>query len=286
MSVWLLALIDDVALLLDDAAAMTKISIKKTAWILWDDLAVNAEKASWFASSRELPILWKITKWALLNKIIILPLAFILSATIPWIIPYILILGWIYLAFEWSEKIHEFISEKISHKKHDDKVDIILISEEEKVKSAILTDFILSIEIIILALSTVTDQSLTIQILAVSSVALIATFWVYWLVALLIRMDDVWFYFIEKWWVWSNLAKLWNSLVKWLPIIVKILWIVWTWAMILVAGWIFHHNIEFIHHFYETVSYIPSIIFDTILGFLVWYIFVVIFFIWRSIIKK
>lgn len=286
MSIWILALLDDVAMLMDDAAAMTKISIQKTAWILWDDLAVNAKQASGFDSAREIPLLWQITKWAFINKIIILPFAFLLTAFAPdWIIPTILVFGWFYLAFEWTEKIHEFLEYKIRWKKHKNGSEVIM-TESEKVKSAIFTDFILSIEIIILALSTVLDKSLTMQIIVTSIVAIIATVWVYWIVALIIRLDDMWLYLMNKTNEKKLKYKVWNILVKSLPFIIKWLWIVWTWAMLLVAGGIFTHNISFIHHIYEKINYIPSIIFDTILWFIAGYILVIIFFIWRKWFKK
>ena len=284
MSIWILAVLDDIAILADDAAVMTKLSIQKTAWILWDDLAVNAEKASGFNSSRELPVLWKITKWAILNKIIILPFAFLLSYFAPvWVIPTILVFGWFYLAFEWTEKIHEFLEHKIMWKKHKENTKIEM-TEKEKIKSAIFTDFILSIEIVILALSTVLDRPLSIKIIVVTIVAIVATLWVYWIVAMLVRIDDVWFYFQKK---KSNISKkVGTFLVLSLPYIIKLLWIIWTWAMLLVSGWIFTHNIWFIHHIYESVNYIPSIVFDTILWFIAGYILVVIFFIGRKIFKK
>ncbi len=287
MSIWILALLDDVSVLLDDAATMTKVSMQKTAGILWDDLAVNAEQASGFSASRELPILWRITKAALLNKIIILPFAFLLSYFAPdWVIPSILVFGGCYLAFEGTEKIHEFLEYKILHKKHDISQGDIVMNEDEKVKSAIFTDFILSIEIIILALSTVLDESLSIQIIVVSIVALAATFWVYGVVTFLVRLDDMGIFLMRKSSTWKLQYRFWSFLVSSLPIIVKILWVVWTWAMLLVAGWIFTHNIWFIHHFYEQLHFVPSIIFDTILWFFVGYILVGIFFIGRRMIKS
>ena len=285
MSIWLLALLDDIAMLADDAATMTKVSMTKTAWILWDDLAVNAKQASDFHASREIPVLIKITKGALLNKIIILPFAFLLTAFAPsWVIPTILVFGGLYLAFEWTEKIHEIILEKFFHTKHNDEKNEIVMTEQQKIKSAVFTDFILSIEIIMMALSTVLNFSLTIQIIVVTIVALLATFWVYWIVALIIRLDDIWYYLEKK---KSNISKkTWKILIASLPIIIKILAIVWTWAMLLVAGWLLTHNISLIHHFYETINYIPSIIFDTILWFIAGYILVVIFIIWKKVFKK
>jgi len=285
MSIWLLALLDDIAMLADDAATMTKVSMQKTAGILWDDLAVNAKQASDFSASREIPVLIKITKWALLNKIIILPFAFLLTAFAPtWVIPAILVFGWCYLAFEWTEKIHELILEKIFHTKHNDERKEVVMTEEQKIKSAVFTDFILSIEIIMIALSTVLEHSLLTQIIVATIVAIVATFWVYGIVALIIRLDDIWFYFVNK---KSQLSKkFWNFLIASLPVIIKILAVVWTWAMLLVAGWIFTHNINLVHHFYETINYIPSIVFDTILWFIVGYILVAGFMVWRKVFKK
>lgn len=283
MSIWLLALLDDVSILLDDAAAMTKISLQKTAGILWDDLAVNAEKASGFSASRELPVLWKITKWAMLNKFIILPFAFLLTAFAPnWVIPSILVLGGIYLAFEGTEKIHEFLEHILLNKSHNIDTNIVL-NEDEKIKSAITTDFILSVEIIILALSTVLDKSLFIQIIVVSIVALVVTFFVYGIVALLVRMDDFWIWLMQKSKFWKLQYRFWEILVSSLPKVVRLLWIVWTWAMLLVAWWIFAHNIWFFEHLKELLHYIPSLVFDTILWFIVGYILVIVLFVGRKV---
>ena len=188
------ALLDDIAALMDDVAAMSKITTKKTAGILGDDLAVNAEKASGFVSSRELPVLWAITKGSFINKLIILPIAFLLSAFLPWAVTLILVLGGIYLAYEGAEKIYEFFIPH-GHKKDVDIIEKltkeeILAAEKSKIKSAIITDFILSVEIVIIALGTVVGQTILFQSLVVSIVAIIATVGVYGIVALLIRMDD------------------------------------------------------------------------------------------------
>ena len=160
MSVGFFAVFDDIAMLLDDAAMMSKVAAKKTAGVLGDDLAVGAQKASGFSASRELPVLWAITKGSFKNKLIILPIAFLLSAFASWIIIPILMLGGLYLAFEGAEKIYEYFFP------HENKKETlkamseaeILVYEAKKVKSAILTDFILSIEIIIIALGTVLDK--------------------------------------------------------------------------------------------------------------------------------
>ncbi len=246
------ALLDDIAYLMDDVATMGKVATKKTAGILSDDLAVNAEKASGFVSSRELPVLWKITKGSLLNKIIILPFAFLLSAFLPVAVVIILVIGGIYLAYEGTEKIVEFLF----HRNHDQgEVDEIIDTpeeeieyENEKVKGAILVDFILSIEIVIIALGTVIEKPLSVQIPVVSIVSLIATVGVYGIVALIVRMDDMGLMLIRK----SNnkpgfKKSLGVLLVRTLPIVIRILAVVGTFAMILVAGGIFVHNIPQIH---------------------------------------
>ena len=188
------ALLDDIAALMDDVGAMTKIAGKKTAGILGDDLAVNAEKASGFVSSREIPVLWAITKGSLLNKLIILPIAFLLSAFLPWAVTVILLLGGLYLGYEGAEKIYEFfvphdLGEAKDRTQKLDKAQI-LNEEKEKIKSAVLTDLILSVEIVIIALGTVVTQPIGTQIMVVTIIALIATVGVYGIVALIVRMDD------------------------------------------------------------------------------------------------
>ena len=248
---------------------MTKVATEKTAGILGDDLAVNAEKASGFVSKRELPVLWAITKGSLLNKLIILPFAFLLSAFYPPAIIYILILGGIYLAYEGAEKIYEFIF----HRNHKTDVKIeetipteeeILAKEKEKIKSAIFTDFILSVEIVIMALGTVVEEPLTIQIIVVTIIAILATIGVYGIVALIVRMDDTGHYMIMK----SEGKKgfrmtMGNGLVKALPIVIKTLTIVGTVALLLVSGGIFVHYVEFFHHVLESF---PSILRELIFG--------------------
>jgi len=267
------ALFDDIAVLMDDVAAMSKIATQKTAGILADDLAVNADKASGFVSDRELPILWKITKGSLLNKLIILPIVFLLSAFLPVAIVPILIFGGLYLAYEGAEKIYEHFF----HKKEDNNENSLHAEmtvaqlaeyEKEKIKSAIIVDFILSIEIVIIALSTVTEEPLSKQIIVVSFVALLATVFVYGLVALLVRMDDAGFSLIAR---SKNkesiLAKIGTILVKTLPYIVRSLGVLGTIAMIMVAGGIFVHNIEYVHHFVENLP-IPSLVSEFIIGLL------------------
>jgi uncharacterized protein len=252
MATGILAILDDVVTLLDDAAAMSKVAAKKTAGVLGDDLAVNAEKASGFAQARELSVIWAIAKGSLLNKLIILPVAFVMSAYTPWLIIPILMLGGLYLAFEGAEKVYEFF---IPHAHHLSSMEVgaseeeMLEIEAKKIKSAILTDFILSIEIVIIALASVADQTLGVQILVVSFIALLATVGVYGIVAMLVRMDDLGLRLIAVADEGSyGLKWLGNTLVTLLPKVIKALMFIGTLAMFLVAGGIFVHHIEWLHH--------------------------------------
>jgi predicted DNA repair protein MutK len=244
------AILDDIGALMDDVAVTAKIATRKTAGILGDDLAVNAEKATGFLSSRELPVLWAITKGSLINKIIIVPVALLLNFFFPIAIKFILILGGFYLAYEGVEKIIEFLFHRHEHgRAAKDVVQDDQAAEKAKIKSAVTTDFILSVEIVIIALGTVLDKSITIQILTVSVVAILATIGVYGIVALIVRMDDAGYKLVK----YSNdkgfLSALGNVLVKSLPVIIKVLSFAGTIALILVSGGIFVHNIDFLHHF-------------------------------------
>lgn len=273
------ALLDDIASLMDDVGAMAKISTQKTAGILGDDLAVNAEKASGFVSSREIPVLWAISKGSLLNKAIILPIAFLLSAFLPWAVTVALILGGIYLSYEGAEKIYEFF---VPHPKDPSEIEKqvltdaeILLQEKSKIKSAIVTDFILSVEIVIIALGTVIGQPLLMQIIVVSIVAVLATIGVYGIVALIVRMDDFGYRLIQMNDRDDSISDFFgNLLVKALPIVIRSLAVIGTIALILVAGGIFVHNIEFFHYFLETW---PSFIREFIVGLGVGFVALLLF---------
>lgn len=265
MASGIFAVLDDIAALMDDVAVASKLATKKTAGILGDDLAVNAEKATGFLSSREIPVLWAITKGSFLNKLIIVPAALLLNYFYPPAIIAILMLGGFYLAYEGMEKIIEFLfhrskkgEEVIKENTNDG-----LANEKAKVKSAITTDFILSVEIIIIALGTVLDKSLPTQILTVCVVAILATIGVYGVVALIVRMDDAGYKLIK----YSNEKGFMNALGKFLvaalPFVIRILSIVGTLALLLVAGGIFVHNIEYLHHL---VPNIPSILKEFVVG--------------------
>ncbi len=269
------ALLDDIAAIMDDVAVMSKIAAKKTAGILGDDLAVNAEKASGFISSREIPVLWAIAKGSFINKLIILPIAFLLSAFLPLAIIIILVLGGLFLAYEGAEKIHEYffphkhISTEITIKDYTE--DEILALEKDKIKSAIVTDFILSVEIVIIALGTVIEESLSSQIVVVSIIAILATVGVYGIVALIVRMDELGYKLIALSTKERSLSKtIGNILVQALPKVIKSLAVIGTIALILVAGGIFVHNIEFLHHLFpQWPSIVKEFSFGLIIGLLV-----------------
>lgn len=255
MASGIFAILDDIAALMDDVAVSSKVAANKTAAILGDDLAVNAEKATGFVSSREIPVLWAITKGSLLNKLIIVPIALTLNVFLPDVIKYILILGGFYLAYEGVEKILEYIF----HKKHAPQGNVLAEendakAEKAKINAAITTDFILSIEIVIIALNTVLEETLPIQIVTVSLIAILATVGVYGIVALIVRMDDMGYFLMRKSKGEGPLLPLGRGLIKALPIVIKTLGYVGTVALLMVAGGIFDHNIEFFHHFLPTVN--------------------------------
>ena len=248
------AILDDIAALMDDVAMTSKLATKKTAGILGDDLAVNAEKATGFLASREIPVLWAITKGSFINKLIILPVVFVLNWLYPPAIKAALIIGGVYLAYEGVEKIIEYFFHRA--KKGEEVIaesklsEMDENSEKAKVSSAIKTDFILSLEIVIIALGTAMEKEhpLITQILSVTFVAIIATVGVYGIVALIVRMDDAGFYLMRKGNNKGFLSSFGETLIKALPLVIKGLAVLGTIALILVSGGIFLHNIEYIHH--------------------------------------
>jgi len=288
MASGLFALLDDIATLMDDVAVMSKVAAKKTAGILGDDLAVNAEKASGFVSDRELPVLWAITKGSLLNKLIILPFAFLLSAFVPVAVTIILIIGGVYLAFEGAEKIYEYL---VPHSYEDHVIlledltpEEILKREKDKIRSAIVTDFILSVEIVIIALGTVVEEDITNQIIVVSIIALLATIGVYGIVAIIVRMDEFGYKLIalnEEDNSFSD--KMGRILVNALPKIIKGMGVVGTIALILVSGGIFVHNIDFFHHLLPSW---PSIIKEIIIGLAIGFVAFGLFELFHKLVKK
>ena len=279
------ALLDDIAALMDDVAVLSKIATKKTAGILGDDLAVNAEKASGFVSSREIPVLWAITKGSLLNKIIILPFAFLLSSFAPIAITVILIVGALYLAYEGVEKIYEYF---VPHDHSENKVALeplteeqILLMEKDKIKAAIVTDFILSVEIVIIALGTVIEEPLLNQILVVTFIAVLATVGVYGIVALIVRMDDTGILLQTK--KSGLLQRVGGVLILALPKVIKALAFIGTIALLLVAGGIFAHKVSFLHH---TFVDLPDVVREAIFGLIGGAITLVVVLLFKKVFKK
>ena len=283
MTSGLFAILDDILILMDDALLLTKTATKKTVGILADDLAINADKASGFKSSRELPVLWKISKGSFLNKLIILPAVFLLSAYLPFLIVPILLCGGVYLSFEGALNVYHMLFDKKEKKCASElkerPVEDAQKIEQKRIKSAILIDFILSIEIIIIALGTVLDQSFVTQIIVVSLIAMLATIGVYGFVALLVRMDDVGYRLIS---ISKNkfTKRLGLFLVKALPQIIRILKFVGTIAMTLVGGGIFVHNIDAIHQFLHDW---PVLLADFIVGLVFGAVFLLLYMSFKKI---
>ena len=235
----LFTLIDDIASILDDVALMTKMAAKKTVGVVGDDLALNANQVTGASSDRELPIVWAVTKGSLVNKVILIPIALLLSAFLPWLIVPLLMIGGAYLCFEGVEKIlHKFIA----HEEHEEKK---TFNEAAKIKGAIRTDFILSAEIIIIALGELTEASLLTRIISLSVVGIGITIFVYGLVAFIVRADDFGLYLIKKGGVAKSIG---NAILVIMPKFMRSLSFIGTLAMFLVGGGIFVHNVDFIHH--------------------------------------
>ncbi|EGR1286692.1 hypothetical protein BBM61_13370 [Vibrio parahaemolyticus] len=253
----LLTLLDDIATVLDDVALMSKMAAKKTAGVLGDDLALNAQQVSGVASEREIPVVWAVAKGSFKNKLILVPSALLISAIIPWLIMPLLLIGGLFLCFEGAEKVLEKLFPH-SHP-HEEKEELVDTGEsledyeKRKVAGAIRTDFILSAEIIVIALGTVTGASLVTQILVVSLIAVIMTIGVYGLVACIVKLDDLGFYLEIRSKGKGWMAKVGSALVAFAPKLMKLLTIVGTAAMFLVGGGIVVHNVPAIHHFVEPI---------------------------------
>jgi predicted DNA repair protein MutK len=282
-------LLDDIATLMNDVATMGKIAGKKTAGILGDDLAVNAEKASGFVSERELPVLWAISKGSMINKLIILPVAFVLSYFLPWSITAILLVGGCYLAYEGVEKILEYF---LPHHEESEGKRLIEMTKEEvmeferaRIKSAIITDFILSVEIVIIALGAVINETIGVQIGVVSIIALVATIGVYGIVGLIVRMDDFGFTLVANG-IRQNLKskiRMGRFLIKALPWVIKTIGIIGTIALLLVSGGLFVHNIDLIH---DLLHSWPAVLAELTMGIVVGIIMVGIVKLSKWIISK
>ncbi|MGR4988013.1 DUF808 domain-containing protein [Vibrio rotiferianus] len=253
----LLTLLDDIAAVLDDVALMSKMAAKKTAGVLGDDLALNAQQVSGVASAREIPVVWAVAKGSFKNKLILVPSALLISAFIPWLIMPLLLMGGLFLCFEGAEKILEkLFPHAHQHEEKEEEVNTgesVEEYEKRKVAGAIRTDFILSAEIIVIALGTVTGSSIVTQILVVSLIAVLMTIGVYGLVAGIVKLDDLGFY-LERTSNGEGLkAKLGGALVAFAPKLMKMLAVVGTAAMFLVGGGIVVHNVPAVHHLIEPI---------------------------------
>ncbi|MGS3447259.1 DUF808 domain-containing protein [Klebsiella electrica] len=253
----LLTLLDDIATLLDDISVMGKLAAKKTAGVLGDDLSLNAQQVTGVRANRELPVVWGVAKGSFVNKVILVPLALLISAFIPWAITPLLMLGGAFLCYEGVEKVlHSLQARK--HKEdpqvRQQRLEALaeqdpLAFERDKVKGAIRTDFILSAEIVAITLGIVADAPLLNQILILSGIAILVTVGVYGLVGVIVKLDDMGYWLVKK---SSALARsVGNGLLAVAPRLMKLLSIVGTLAMFLVGGGIIVHGIAPLHHAVE-----------------------------------
>jgi predicted DNA repair protein MutK len=256
----LLALIDDIATLLDDISVMTKVAAQKTAGVLGDDLALNAQQVTGVSADRELPVVWAVAKGSFFNKLILVPLAILISVFIPWAITPLLMVGGAYLCFEGAEKLlHKFFHKaeqgEAEHQAAlsallDSKVDMVSF-ERNKVKGAIRTDFVLSAEIIAITLGTVAEADLISQFLVLSIIAIVMTVGVYGLVGGLVKVDDLGLYLFQKPQAGAFTKKFGQALLSSAPVMMKFLSIAGTIAMFLVGGGILVHGVPAVHHLFE-----------------------------------
>ncbi|MGY6037445.1 DUF808 domain-containing protein [Aeromonas sp. AE23HZ002T15] len=251
----LLALLDDIASVLDDVALMTKMAAKKTAGVLGDDLALNAEQVSGVRAERELPVVWSVAKGSFRNKLILVPAAIAISALVPWLITPLLMLGGAYLCFEGAEKLaHKFLPHEAEEGNHGPIPDDLVAFEQQKIKGAIRTDFILSAEIIVIALGTVQGSSLGLQIAVVAGIALLMTVGVYGLVGLIVKLDDIGLHLLQKPDAGALRRAFGRGLLVTAPKLMHLLALVGTIAMFMVGGGILVHGWPFVHHLIEGVA--------------------------------
>ncbi len=275
----LLALLDDIVSVLDDVATMTKVATSKTAGVLGDDLALNAQQVAGVRADRELPVIFKVARGSFKNKLILVPAALLISLLVPWLIKPLLMLGGAYLCFEGVEKLyHKFIEsghdqeeqQKVVENFKNPEVDIVQF-ENEKIKGAIRTDFILSAEIIVISLGTVADRSFILQFTVLSVVAVIMTVGVYGLVAAIIKLDDMGLKLLSS----KNGPALklkhftGKALLLTAPVLLRILSALGTAAMFLVGGGIIVHGLGFLNDFAHHLPILASLGFNLLVGIIV-----------------
>ncbi|MEH4660322.1 DUF808 domain-containing protein [Phytobacter diazotrophicus] len=279
----LLTLLDDIATLLDDISVMGKLAAKKTAGVLGDDLSLNAQQVTGVRANRELPVVWSVAKGSLLNKVILVPLALLISAFIPWAVTPLLMIGGAFLCFEGVEKVLHTVEAR-KHKEtpeaREQRLNAMAAQdprefERDKVKGAIRTDFILSAEIVAITLGIVAEAPLLNQVLILSGIAVLVTIGVYGLVGIIVKLDDMGYWLAEK---RAALAQaLGKSLLFIAPWLMKILSVVGTLAMFLVGGGIVVHGIEPLHHAIEhmaqgsnsIVAALLPVLANLVLGFII-----------------
>jgi uncharacterized protein len=286
----LLMLLDDITTMLDDVSVMTKVAAKKTAGVLGDDLALNAQQVSGVDASRELPVVWAVAKGSFINKLILVPSALAISYFIPWLITPLLMLGGAFLCFEGFEKIaHQFFHKQddeshnkaISEAIADPEIDMVTL-EKDKIKGAIRTDFILSAEIIVIALGTVATEVFSKQVSVVSAIALIMTIGVYGLVAGIVKLDDIGLHLMLK--KGTNVSKqiirkIGAGILAFAPKLMRFLSVAGTAAMFLVGGSIIGHGLPFVHHLSENIvgkiqhlpgaTVVGTMVLDAIVGLII-----------------
>ena len=261
----LLTLIDDIATLLDDVSLMTKVAAKKTAGVLGDDLALNAQQVTGINADRELPVVWAVAKGSIINKAILVPLALLLAAWQPWLVTVLLMIGGAYLCFEGFEKIaHKWLHKAEEDQQHhqelvnaieDETVDMVQF-EKDKIKGAVRTDFVLSAEIIVITLGVIKSMPLMQQLSVLIGISVIMTVGVYGFVGAIVKLDDIGLWLTRK---TSTAAQTLGRFFLWLmPVLMKVLAFVGTLAMFLVGGSIIAHNLPHafgLHHLYEVVAH-------------------------------
>ncbi|MDD2940139.1 MAG: DUF808 domain-containing protein [Acinetobacter harbinensis] len=263
----LLILLDDIATVLDDVAVMSKVAAKKTAGVLGDYLALNAQQVSGVRSEREIPVVWSVAKGSFINKLILVPLALVISLVAPWLINPLLMLGGLFLCYEGVEKVLHSLQHKKAHNEQEAAAELTHIEtdlaafEKDKIKGAIRTDFILSAEIVVISLGTVATATFLGKVLVLSIIAVVMTVGVYGFVAMIVKIDDLGLYLTQQ---ASNFKQsLGRGLLAFAPKLMKTLTIVGTIAMFLVGGGIINHAVPLLHHLtaesVDHIEHIPSI---------------------------